>query len=61
MEIFLFAIVVLLAFGWLLARLRRPGNASDGGGNGSVHSGDSVSGCDSSDGGSCGDGGGSGD
>ncbi|HEX7803484.1 MAG TPA: hypothetical protein VF471_12090 [Pseudoxanthomonas sp.] len=60
MELFLIALLVVLTFAWLLARVRRPGQRSDGGGD-SGYGGDSGSACDSSDGGSCGDGGGGGD
>lgn len=59
MELFLIALLVVLAFVWLLARSRRPSQRSDGGGD-SGYGGDSGSACDSSDGG-CGDGGGGGD
>ncbi|SDR21632.1 hypothetical protein [Pseudoxanthomonas sp. CF125] len=59
MELFLIALLVVLALAWLLARSRRPSQRSDGGGD-SGHGGDSGSACDSSDGG-CGDGGGGGD
>jgi hypothetical protein len=51
MQILLFAIVVLPAFGWLWSRMRRAG---EDGGNGSVHDGHSGNG-------DCGDGGGGGD
>lgn len=61
MELLLLAVVVLLAFGWLLAPLRCLGHGSDGGGKGSVYGGESGNGCDSSHGGSYGDGGGGGD
>lgn len=60
MELFLIALLIVLASAWLLARVRRPGQRSDGGGD-SGYAGDSGSTCDAGDGGSCGDGGGSGD
>jgi hypothetical protein len=66
MTIFLVALLVVLAFVWLITRTRRPANRSgDGGGDGSFNSADyngsNDSACSSSDGGSCGDGGGGGD
>jgi len=60
MKLFLIALLVVLALGWLIARTRRQTNRSGDGGSsdGSFNSNDYNS---SSDGGSCGDGGGGGD